>query len=353
MTHILLFDVPGGNDFTVMDDAIELGHEVTFCTNDRDHYRRQGAATEAALSRCREILETPAHASAVLEQQLIERHTQQPFSALLCLIDIRIIEASRIARRLGLPFLNPTTAEQLRDKFTVREKLAEHGLRQPRFALAQSLQDLPHDMETVGFPALIKPSDGYGSQNVTVLFREDQLATYMERFAQILQTPTPYGLGVSSNNRFLVEEYLRGSMIGCDLFCDSRRRLFLGINDKLLFPPPSFSFRGSCFPSNRFDEKAIQDYAFQILDVMEFDFGATHIEMMVTEEGPHLVEINPRLVSAQIPYLMGYAFGRSLYTDLIQLHLGVPVENWPPFERQWYSAIRWIVADRPGELTSI
>ena len=57
MAHILLLDVPGGNDFTVLEDAVQAGHEVTFYTSDLDHYRRQGEVTEAALALARDIVE--------------------------------------------------------------------------------------------------------------------------------------------------------------------------------------------------------------------------------------------------------------------------------------------------------
>jgi hypothetical protein len=48
--------------------------------------------------------------------------------------------------------------------------------------------------------------------------------------------PTDYGLGVHANNRFSVEQYIRGHMIGCDVFTAERERILLGINDRLMIP---------------------------------------------------------------------------------------------------------------------
>ena len=165
--------------------------------------------------------------------------------------------------------------------------------------------------------------------------------------------PTDYGLGVHASNRFSVERYVRGHMIGCDVFSNEAERIFIGINDKLMFTPPSFAMRGSCFPSDRYDISVIRDYAFDILDAVNFDFGASHIEMIVAEDGPYLVEVNPRLVSAQIPHQMGYALERSLYADLINLHLGLPITKLREVKPRWFSAIRWVIADRPGILKLI
>ena len=200
---------------------------------------------------------------------------------------------------------------------------------------------------------LVKPVDGYGSQNVTTLFSQADLDAYVGAFAQMQATPADYGLGVYANSRFAVEAYIRGAMIGCDVFSNAEGRIVLGINDKLMFPPPSFAMRGSCFPSDRYDRGEIEAYAYQLLDAVGFDFGAAHIEMIVAPDGPYLVEINPRLVSAQIPYQMGYALERSIYVELFNLHLGVPLNDAPYCDPPWFSAIRWITAPRPGLLAAV
>jgi biotin carboxylase len=274
-------------------------------------------------------------------------------NGILCILDIRMIEASLLAEKLGLRFLNSATTRMARDKFSVREALARHGVRQPEFALAQTVDDVRRAVADIGFPVLVKPSDGYGSQNVSAIFSDADLQALIGSLENLALHPTDYGLGVHANNRFSVEKYIRGHMIGCDVFTGDHERILLGINDKLMFPPPSFAMRGSCFPSDRYDRATICEYAFQILDAINFDFGASHIEMIVAENGPYLVEVNPRLVSAQIPHQMGYALERSIYADLINLHLGEPLTDLRNVKPRWFSAIRWVVANRPGLLQSV
>jgi hypothetical protein len=50
---------------------------------------------------------------------------------------------------------------------------------------------------------------------------------------------------------------------------------------------------------------------------------------------------------------MSYALQRSVYADLINLHLGLPITELRSLRPLWFSAIRWIVADRPGILAAI
>jgi biotin carboxylase len=351
MAHILLIDVPGGNDFTVLEDAVRMGHQVTFFTSDLEHYQKQGEITLDALNLAKEVVQVNPFSYGDFEEKVLEVHARNPIHAVICIIDIRLVEASQIAHRIGVPFLNLETTRLMRDKFKVRELLQLKGVHQQRFALANGVAELQKAINEVGYPALIKPADGYGSQNVRVLFSESELETYLDDMSA--HSATDYGLGVKANNRFSVERYVRGRMIGCDVFSSNGQRVFLGINHKLMFDPPSFAMRGSCFSSDQFDQKAIQKYAYEILDAVNFDFGACHIEMIVAEDGPYLVEVNSRLVSAQIPYQMSYALERSVYCDLINLHLGHSLGAFPAFEHHWFSVIRWFVADREGRFGGV
>ena len=353
MAHILLIDVPGGNDFSVLEDALVAGHRVSFATSDRDHYTLQGGETERYLGLFHDIIETKPFTYEAFEKKILASHANDPFDSVICLIDIRQIEASKIAQRLGLLYMKPDQAELLRNKAEVRRCIARAGLRQPKFFMAESGSEVRSAAQTIGFPVVVKPVDGYASQNIFIIRTDDELDRTCQLIEDKLLNPSDFGLGVSASNRYSVETYLEGTLIGCDVFSDGKQRLFMGVNEKRMYPPPSFAIRGSQFPANHYMTDEIRNYAFSLLDAVGYDIGAAHIEMIVVDGLPYLVEINARLVSAQIPFQMAYAFGRSLYVDLIDLHLGVPVSAMSPFEAHAVSAIRWVVANRSGTLKEL
>ena len=353
MPHLLLLDAPGGNDLAILSDAIALGHQVTFMTGDLAHYRAQGPAIATELACASAVIDVHPYDYASLEAAAHERHAEIPFDAMLCLLDIRIADAARLARALGLRFLNPATARLARNKVALRAHLAAYGLPQPGFAEAHTEDELAEAVAGLGYPVLVKPADGFGSQNVRLLRGPTDLAACRAALRDTAATPAKYGLGAQASGGLAVERYIEGPLIGCDVFSNAEGRILLGINDKLMFPPPSFAMRGSCFPSQRHDTTAIRDYAFAILDAIGFDFGAAHIEMIIGADGPVLVEVNPRLVSAQIPYQIGYAFEGSIHHALIDLHLGHPLAGLPAIVPRCFSAIRWITADRPGILDTV
>ena len=352
MAHLLIIDFPGGNDTDIAQAALDAGHAFTFLTSQLDLYRRQPAVA-AVLSAARELLEVPGFEYPEVERAVRELHQRQPVDAVLCLIDIRLTEAARLARRLGLHYLNPSSATLLRDKFNVRWRLAEQGLAQPEFTLACSNAELKEAVGQLGLPVLIKPADGYGSQNIITLTEPWHLESWVSPLERLLPSGADYGLGVRANDRLLVERFMRGQLIGCDTLTIAGRHQLLGINEKRMFAPPSFAIQGGCFQPYGAEFAAIRDYVFAALDAVGFDCGAAHTEIMLTSEGPRLVEINPRLVGARIPRLMSYALGRPVHQDLIDLHLGRDLRGAPQQQERRVAVTRWIVASQTGILDAI
>ena len=104
---------------------------------------------------------------------------------------------------------------------------------------------------------------------------------------------------------------------------------------------------------NKGEWSVLEDYLFRILDAVGYDCGATHTEIMLTAEGPRLVEINPRLVGAKIARLMAYSLNKSVHELLIDLHLGVwSIGQLQPDAMQ-PSVTRWVISQEMGILDQI
>ena len=351
MAHLLIIELPGGNDTDIIKAAISRGDEFTFISAELDHYHRQPQVNSALLL-AREKIEVPFFDYCEVEERVLDVHSRYRIDAVICLIDIRITEAARLAHKLGLPFLNPASAALLRDKYSVRRRLAELNIAQVPFELATSNEELKGAVEKLGLPVLIKPADGYGSQNIVVLRYAEDLDPLLSPLDNLLPMRADYGLGVRANDRMLVERYMSGTVVGCDILSVNGRHTLLGINEKLMYEPPSFAIRGGCFTPNRPEFETIEKYAFSLLDAVGFDWGATHIELMLTTEGPRLIEINPRLVGAKIARLVGYGLGCSIHEKVIGLHAGES-PSCPAPDSSMIAVSRWILASAPGILENI
>jgi biotin carboxylase len=350
MAHLLIIELPGGNDTDIIQAAIDRGDSFTFLTADMALYLQQ-PLVRALLQQAHACIEVPGFDMHAVEKKILASHQQQAFEAVLCLLDIRLIEAATLAKRLNLKYLNPISAKLLRDKFSVRQRLKERGIAQPRFALATSNETLKEAVSDIGLPILIKPSDGYGSQNIVMIDCEEDLAPWMSPLEDMLPSQADYGLGVKANDRLLVEQYMSGLVIGCDTLTQNGQHTLLGVNEKLFFEPPSFAIRGGCFTPNQGQFKAIEAYVFALLNAVDFDCGATHIELMLHENGINLIEINPRLVGAKIPRLINLACKRSIHSDLIDVHLGRSLT--PSFQAGEVAVTRWLVAKEAAQLVKV
>ena len=352
MAHLLIIDLPGGNDTDILEAALNLEHDFSFLSADIDLYMSQPQVA-AYLERAHQLLAVPDIDYEAIEDKVLQLHEKNSIDAVICLIDIRLIEASKLAQRLNLHFLNPASALLLRDKFKVRSRLAQCGIKQEDFALAETTQELKQAVEKLGLPLLIKPVDGYGSQNIVSLLELADLEPWINPLEHLLPSHAEYGLGVKANDRLLVERYMEGELIGCDTLTTNGEHQLLGVNQKRMFAPPSFAIQGGCFTPRNAKHADLERYVFDILDAVDFNWGAAHIELMVTAEGPRLVEINPRLVGAKIARLVGYAMNRSIYEDLIMLHLG----RWQATEMDKHpeqvAVTRWITASQAGTMEAI
>ena len=232
MSHLLVIDLPGGNDTDILQAALNRGDTYVFVTSDIELYVSQ-ACVRPYLEQALELIEIKDFDYRALELAVLESHQRKPIDALLCLIEIRLLESAIL----------------LRDKDLVREQLANKGIVQPEFALATTTQEIKDAVARLGLPVLIKPADGYGSQNVVVLQTPEDLDPLVTPVEIMLPSQAHYGLGVMANDRLLVERYMTGSFIGVDTLTLRGQHRFLGVNIKKMFPPPSFGALGHVFKS--------------------------------------------------------------------------------------------------------
>lgn len=352
MAHLLIIDLPGGNDTDLLLAARQSGHSFSFISSDLALYQQQPEVM-ALLQEAVECIEVPGFALAQAELQVLALHQRQPIEAVLCLIDIRLREAAHLAHTLGLRYLNPASAALLRDKHAVRQRLQDRGLLQPVFRAAASTQALKDAVAELGLPVLIKPADGYGSQNIVVLRQQADLEPWISPLECMLPSNASYGLGVRASDQLLVERYLEGPLIGCDTLTRQGRHQLAGVNQKSMFAPPSFAIQGGCFQAGNAGYEAVQAYVFEALDAVGFDWGAAHVELILTAQGPRLVEINARLVGAKIPRLISLALGHSIHQDLIDLHLGRDPAPQALPASPCAAVSRWVTAGQTGILESL
>jgi biotin carboxylase len=67
----------------------------------------------------------------------------------------------------------------------------------------------------------------------------------------------------------------------------------------------------------------IAAYAARVLSTLNLNVGIFHVELIMTKNGPRLVEVNARVMGGTMPPLFNYCTGMDIFEELINIHLGI------------------------------
>jgi len=213
-------------------------------------------------------------------------------------VDSFVRIAAEVAAKLQLRGPDPLGAGIARDKATARAALAEAGVPDIRWGVKSALDE---DLNSpIGYPCVVKPVDGAASWDVALVRDEQAVRELAAR-----HLGRAYGRRVQPQRRLLFEEVLEGPLLSAEGFVDESGVKIIGYSDRVMSAPPHFvelavRFSTECpFPE-------ADAYVATTLRALDYDFGAFHLEFILTTDGPRLVELNPRLVGAGVQHAMSH-----------------------------------------------
>ncbi|WP_026422297.1 ATP-grasp domain-containing protein [Actinokineospora inagensis] len=304
-----------GSGYEVMRVAKERGWQVTLVTKDFDFYLQPGQQ-QIPMDGFDEVVncdtDDPQAVAAVLSQR-----ADRP-DALLSASEFHMLATARTGRLLGLRGQDPDAVLACRDKSLGRRLCASAGVPIPRFVLAATPEEAA--AADVGFPCVVKPLDDSGSYGVRLCANPQEVADHAKALLQwvVNEVGQPKLPGV------LVEEYMHGREISVEVIVADSQVRVIAMTDKVLLAPPIFYEIGHTVPASLDPEveRACREAAVQALDALGYDFGAAHVELMLTPDGPRLVEVNCRLAGDQITRLVKLATGYDMHAALLDIYLG-------------------------------
>ncbi|AFT90564.1 ATP-grasp domain-containing protein [Paraburkholderia phenoliruptrix] len=228
--------------------------------------------------------------------------------------------AAQAAARLGLPHLPPEAAALTQDKYHSRLHLATMGLAVPQFAQIADPRDILTAASQVGFPAVLKPVDGCGSQLVTRVNSLAELQFAVERAMH----QGVVDMGRKIGNVLLLEQYLEGPEYSIEGYIDGRGPRVVAVTEKLLSAEPYFVEMGHTVEAALTPEHraALVAYIEKITARIGLTLGVFHAEARITRDGPVLIEIAARLGGDRIYRLVELSKSLSLPEVMIRSHLG-------------------------------
>lgn len=234
-------------------------------------------------------------------------------------------------KTLGLVGVAPDVAVRATDKAEMIRAFDTHGVPHPWYFVVDN-GEFEAIKDRLTYPCICKPTDNSASRGVVVIENEEQLKACIT-----------YSAENGRSGSVIVEELLVGSEISVEAFAVNGEVHVLQITDKLTTGSPHFVEMGHNQPS-RFvgDTKtAICEAAAAAMKAVGIENGPAHVEMMVTDRGPVLIELGARLGGDFITTdLVPLSTGIDMIGATVQLACGETVDVTP--KQQTASAIRYM-----------
>lgn len=212
--------------------------------------------------------------------------------------EMLVARAAEIGARLGVRTMPTAAARACRDKAMQRERFRAAGVPSARFHLAGSVADAVAAADTLGYPVVVKPRGQAASIGVRIVHSEAELR---ETFDVVRGVENP-SIG---DGLVLVEEFLAGAEIAVDSWVLDGRVEPFSISAKRTDYPPYFEevahVVGKVLDSGT--EAAVRAVVIAANKALGADRTVTHTELMLTADGPKVVEVNGRLGGDLIPRL--------------------------------------------------
>lgn len=216
--------------------------------------------------------------------------------------------ADRLSAALGLPTNGTALSAARRDKYVQIEAVRAAGLRATRQLLVTGDDQLADWHRRLGGRVVVKPIRSAAGDAVTFC---DTPAESVAAYRAILGAENIFS---TRNEAVVAQEYLvGGEYVVNTVSSDGRHHVTdLWKYEKITangVPDLTTGLRllPRCGPA----QDAVVPYALQVLDALGISWGAAHLEVKLTPDGPCLVEVGARMAGLDMPYYAQLCIGEA------------------------------------------
>jgi predicted ATP-grasp superfamily ATP-dependent carboligase len=203
-----------------------------------------------------------------------------------CLERLAAQATSRGVRLLGP---NAGAIRRAADKASLPRRLAERGVPHPATRVVRSRSEALRAASRLGFPVVVKPARGAGCDGVSLARRAADLDTAFDKAQR-----------AGDSKRVLVQSYVLGKAASVALLSDGRRTLVLAVSAQALVAASRFAYAGGETPlahPQAGRAAALAQRACRSLPGLK---GYVGVDVVLTESGAVVIEVNPRLTTAYL-----------------------------------------------------
>jgi biotin carboxylase len=298
-----------------------LGHEYVLFTKDPALYTPvEDGRPHPVIRDAAEIGVVDTNDTDTVLDAAAELANRRPIDGVLTTCDYYLETVATVARLLGLPSARPDVMHRATQKHLVRARLEEAGLPNPAFDVVADWHGARVATDRIGRPVIAKPVDLNAGTGVELISNEADLKDAFWRVAGMERNTR----GQPLRRLLLLEERLEGQEVSVEAVTYRGQTEIIGITDKSIVGQPACVESGHMFPA-RLDRAVvaeIETFVVEALAAIGYDHGLSHTEVMITADGPRVVEINPRQAGGYIFDLIHLVVGVHPLEMLVELALG-------------------------------
>ena len=256
--------------------------------------------------------------------------------------DIGVPTAAYIAEKMTLPYHSLELSYIATNKYLMRNKIKEIGLKTPKYKLCSNNNELFNSLDEFNYPIIVKPVDNCGSRGVFTINNLNELKKVSDiTFAN------------SFTKQIIIEELMLGEESSVEVIVDDGKIHILGWCKKIKSNYPyRYDIRLDYFPDNPAKEN--EDVLFMVstlISGLNILNGILHIEFIWTNEGIKIIEFALRgcgsnVITHMMPELRGFDVLKYLLQKSFSIN--TPVN----FKENKFGTLKFIVP-KPGKVKKI
>jgi tyramine---L-glutamate ligase len=195
----------------------------------------------------------------------------------------------------GVPTLNcrSSAIQAVSDKAALYQTLKANKVKTPKTVRVNVAEYVKESIKAkFDFPVVVKPVDGVGCSGLSIVKEEAQVEGAIKKINAELASEV-----------FVVQEYLEGEAVSVSLLCTGNKTLAVSLNQQkvnLSTPEDTSCYVGGCVPfDHKLKQKALKA-AETVVNCFPGLKGYVGVDLILTEKGPVVVDVNPRLTTSFI-----------------------------------------------------
>ena len=248
--------------------------------------------------------------------------------------DMPMRSVAAVAKELNLVGITDDTALKATNKAVMRQALKNAGVPVPNFFKVSNKDEYDKAVSNFAMPFIVKPADNSGSRGI---FEIADLTC-----EKLIDDAYNYSKQYSRNGDVVVEEYMNGPEVSVETLTVDGECHVIQITDKITTGAPHFVEMGHTQPTRLPGDipAKIAEVAKAANKAIGITNGPSHTEIIVTSEGPKIVELGARLGGDCIAtHLVPLSTGVDMVECCIKIALGEKPDIEAKFSKG--SAIRY------------